>query len=220
MSKRIKTTLKNMKQPKSKIIWLFILFIFGLTMILSFFYIRYIKSFTYKSIYTNITELSEQTASQLNLAITNQKQFLELMVDSIDSGFFETESDIFKRFEKELENYHFTRFVILDEHGNGQTSDGHIVESYPNIEEFFAQNDGVYLSENRPSTVSNNQVNIYSKTFLFKGQKRVLFATINTENYKEILLRRLFNGNGGTYLINHNGFILIEIGRASCRERV
>lgn len=210
MSKKIKDTLDNVKQPKSRIIWILILSIFGMAIILSFLYICYIKSFTYKSIYNNITELSEQTASQLDLAITNQKQFLELMVDSINSGFFETENDIFKRFEKELENYHFTRFVILDEHGNGQTSDGYIVENYPNIEEFFAQNEGVYLSENRPSTVSNNQVNIYSKAFMFKEQKRVLFATINTENYKEILLRRLFNGKGGTYLINRNGSVLID----------
>lgn len=210
MSKKIKDTLNNVKQSKSRIIWILILSIFGMVIILSFFYIRYIKSFTYKSIYNNITELSEQTASQLNLAITNQKQLLEIMIDSINSGFYETENDIFKHFEKELENYHFTRFVILDEHGNGQTSDGYMVENYPNIEEFFGHNEGVYLSENRPSTVSNNQVNIYSKTFMFKEQKRVLFATINTENYKEILLRRLFNGNGGTYLINYDGSILID----------
>lgn len=198
---------KNAK--KSKLIWICISSILIGIIIFSSFYINYIKKFIYKNIYNNIAELSEQTASQLNFTITNQKKFLGLIIDSIDSGFFETEKDILKRFEKELDNYHFTRLVILDEFGNGITSDGYIVENYPDIEEFFKQED-VYLSDNRPSTVSNNQVNIYSKTFLFKGEKRVLFATINTENYKEILLRRLFNGSGGTYLINNNGFVLID----------
>lgn len=67
----------------------------------------------------------------------------------------------------------------------------------------------MYLSENRPSTVSDNQVNIYSKTFMFNGEELVLMGTINTEDYKEILLRRLF-GKGGTYLINNEGSILIN----------
>ena len=42
------------------------------------------------------------------------------------------------------------------------------------------------------------------------GKPLVLFATINTSDYKEILLRRLFHGKGGTYLINNNGSVLID----------
>ena len=34
-------------------------------------------------------------------------------------------------------------------------------------------------------------------------------ATINTADYKDILLRRLF-GKGGTYLVNNNGTVLID----------
>lgn len=34
-------------------------------------------------------------------------------------------------------------------------------------------------------------------------------ATINAEDYKEILLRRLF-GKGGTYLVNNDGYVLIN----------
>ena len=64
-------------------------------------------------------------------------------------------------------------------------------------------------SENRPSTVSDNQVNIYSKTFKLNGEELVLMATINTQDYKDILLRRLF-GIGGTYLINNDGSVLID----------
>ena len=70
-------------------------------------------------------------------------------------------------------------------------SDGYKVNNYPNIEEFFIQ-DGIYLSENRPSTVSQGQVNIYAKTFIFNNKKYVLFATINTSDYKEILSRIFF----------------------------
>ena len=159
--------------------------------------------------YNNITELSEQTTAQLNQSITEQKKFVEIMVDSINSGYFKTPEEIFERYSYDLEDYHFTRLVILDKKGNGTTSDGHIVKNYHNIEEFFNQ-DTVYLSENRPSTVSNNQVNIYSKTFTLNKEELVLFATVNTEDYKEILLRRLFHGKGGTYLINNNGSILID----------
>ena len=186
-----------------------ILFIFVIMIIVSFFYVKYIKNLIYENTYNNISELSEQTAAQLNLAITDQMKFVEIMVDSINRGYFQTVNDIFERYKGDLEEYHFTRLVVLDEKGNGITSDGHIVQNYANIEEFFSQED-VYLSENRPSTVSNNQVNIYSKIFYFNGEKKVLFATINTENYKEILLRRLFNGKGGTYLINNNGLVLID----------
>lgn len=187
--------------------WIIIIFIIILT--LSFFYVKYVKNLTYKNIYHTITELSEQTATQLNLAINDQKKFVEFMVDSINRGFFKSKDEIFERFKGDLEDYNFTRLVILDENGNGTTSDGHLVQNYTNIQEFFQQ-DTVYLSENRPSTVSNNQVNIYSKTFELNGQKLVLFATINTADYKEILLRRLFNGDGGTYLINNDGMVLID----------
>lgn len=192
-----------------KLNYKWILAIFIIIMILSFFYVGYVKSLTYQNIYHTITELSQQTATQLNLAINDQKRFVEIMVDSINSGVFRTTDDIFNRFKGDLEDFNFTRLVILDENGNGITSDGHVVENYANMQEFFNQ-DTVYLSENRPSTVSNNQVNIYSKTFTFHDQKMVLFATINTEDYKEILLRRLFNGKGGTYLINNNGSVLID----------
>ena len=187
--------------------WIFSIFI--LVLFLSFVYVQFIKKLTNQNIYHNITELSEQTAAQLRLAITEQEKFVEIMVDSINRGYFKTPEEIFDRFKGDLEDYNFTRLVILDQNGNGTTSDGHIVQNYAHIQEFFAQ-DAVYLSENRPSTVSNNQVNIYSKTFQLNQQKLVLFATINTEDYKEILLRRLFNGKGGTYLINNDGIVLID----------
>lgn len=203
---RIKKRIKK-EHYKLNIKWILTIFLFIL--IMSFFYVSYIRKLTFKNIYNNITELSEQTAAQLNLAITEQKKFVEIMVDSINRGYFKTVDEIFDRFKEDLEDYNFTRLVVLDKNGDGITSDGHIVKNYANIEEFFNQQD-VYLSENRPSTVSNNQVNIYSKTFHFDDETMVLFATINTEDYKEILLRRLFNGKGGTYLINNNGSVLID----------
>lgn len=196
----------NIKNGKLNVWWIILIFI--IIIILSFIYIGNVKKLIYKNIYANITELSEQTATQLNLAITDQKRFVEIMVDSINRGYFETENEIFDRFKGDLGDYNFTRLVILDKQGNGTTSDGHIVKNYVNIEEFFEQSE-VYLSENRPSTVSNNQVNIYSKTFELNGEDRVLMATINTQDYKNILLRRLF-GKGGTYLINNEGTVLID----------
>ncbi len=209
MNQKNESTNKFNNKTRYKLNTKWIVTIFIIILILSFFYVEYVKKLTYKNIYHNITELSEQTATQLNLAINDQKKFVEFMVDSINRGFFKTTDEIFDRFKGDLENYNFTRLVILDQNGNGTTSDGHLVQNYTNIQEFFQQNT-VYLSENRPSTVSNNQVNIYSKTFELNGQKLVLFATINTTDYKEILLRRLFNGNGGTYLINNDGMVLID----------
>lgn len=207
MKKEEKNKELNKKHYKLNTKW--ILLILVIMIIVSFFYVDFVRDLIFENTYNNVSELSEQTAAQLNLAITDQKKFVEIMVDSINRGYFNSIDDIFDRYKGDLEEYHFTRLVVLDEKGNGITSDGHVVENYANIEEFFSQDD-VYLSENRPSTVSNNQVNIYSKVFHFKGDKKVLFATINTENYKEILLRRLFNGKGGTYLINNNGSVLID----------
>lgn len=157
------------KRYKLNIKW--ILTIFILIMIMSLMYVKYIKELTYKNIYKNISELSEQTAAQLNLAIEEQKKFVEIMVESINRGYFKTTDDIFDRFKVDLEDYNFTRLVILDKNGNGTTSDGHVVENYPNMQEFFSKED-VYLSENRPSTVSKNQVNIYSKVFNLKRRRK------------------------------------------------
>ncbi len=185
-----------------------IIFIFMATVILSLIYINYVKELIYKNIYQNIRELSEQTSTQLNLAIADQKSVIRVMIEYINAGHIRTEQEIFDSFKGELEHYHFTRLVILDRNGNGITSDGYEVKNYAKIEEFFEQDD-VYLSENRPSTVTDNQVNIYSKTFKMNGVDKVLMATINTSDYKEILLRRLF-GKGGTYLINNDGIVLID----------
>ena len=194
------------KPYRLNVVW--ILIVFFVILMLSFFYVGYVKELIYQNIYQNISELSEQTATQLNLSITDQKSFVSIIVESIDRGYFKTEEQIFERYQEDLDDYHFTRLVILDKKGNGTTSDGYQVSNYANIEEFFAQ-DEVYLSENRPSTVTNNQVNIYSKTFELNGEEKVLMATINTSDYQEILLRRLF-GKGGTYLINNNGTVLID----------
>lgn len=186
-----------------------ILTLFIIILIMSFVYVKFIQDLTYTNIYNNITELSEQTTAQLNLAIAEQERFVETIVNSINSGFFDTIDDIFERYRRDLDSYHFTRLVVLDENGNGTTSDGYTVENYEGIDEFFMQ-DTIQLSDSRPSTVSNSKVNVYSKTFRFKGKKLVLFATIPTDHYNEILLRRLFNGKGGTYLINNDGNVLID----------
>ena len=197
----------NYKNYRLSIKW--ILPIICIIIILSFLGFGYIKSLTYKNIHKNISELGQQTVTQLNSSIEEQKKFVETIVDSINKGYFSNESEIFDNFSANLENYHFTRLAILDKSGNGITSDGHIVTNYPITNEFF-DFDKVYLSENRKSTISNNQINIYSKAFYLNGQERVLFATVYTEDYKDILLRKLYNGLGGTFLINDNGIVLID----------
>lgn len=202
---KLKDIYKN--HYKIRIWWL--IAIFTIIIAVSFFYVNFLRDLIYRNTYDNISELSKQTTNQLNNSIDTQKQFVQQMVDFIDKGYAKTPEEVFKRFNDDLDNYHFTRLVILDKNGNGTTSDGFTVENYENMDEFFAQ-DNVYLSENRPSTVSDDQVNIYSKTFKFHNEELVLFATINTVNYKDILTRRLFNGQGGTYLINNNGSILID----------
>jgi len=188
-TKKQETTYIQEKPYKLKIAW--ILLVFLVILVLSFFYVGYVKELIYQNVYQNIKELSKQTATQLHQSITEQKNFVKIMVEFIDKGYFETPEEIFERFEIDLESYHFTRLVILDKQGNGTTSDGHTVNNYPNMEEFFQQEE-VYVTENRPSTVSNNQVNIYAKPFRLNGEEKVLMATINTWDYQEILLRRLF----------------------------
>ncbi|MCI8519239.1 MAG: GGDEF domain-containing protein [Clostridia bacterium] len=210
MGIRVKKKLKN-KYTQYRAIrlnFISIFTIFVLVSVLSLAYISHVKKLIHENVYQNVKELSEQTAAQLNLAISDQKHIINLIVDYVNDGHLKTEEEIFDSFKNELNNYHFTRLVILDKQGNGKTSDGFLVENYPNIEEFFSEED-VYLSENRPSTVSDNQVNIYSKSISLNGKKKVLMATINTSDYKELLLRRLF-GKGGTYLINSDGTVLID----------
>lgn len=204
--KKSKSKYIEYKSKKAGII--VIIFIFLLSLVLSVIYVRNVRNLVYQNVYQNITELSEQTATQLNLAITDQKNVVHLMAESINRGHFKTEEEIFANFREELDSYHFTRLVILDKNGNGKTSDGFEVKNYENVSEFF-QEKCTYLSENRPSTVSNNQVNIYAHVFKLNGKDRVLMATINTNEYKELLLRRLF-GKGGTYLINNDGTVLID----------
>jgi len=216
MSKNEKTKVKNKYYVnaghyKLNIKW--ILPLFFLMLVLSYYGINYVTTLTYENVYSNITELSEQTAAQLNLAITEQKRFIDTMVSSINSGFFDTPEDIFKRYSPDLADYHFTRLVILDENGNGTTSDGHIVKNYANIESYFAKSkNSVYLAENQPSVLTGVDylVNVYAKSFELHGQNLIIFATIHTEDYRDILLRRLFHGKGGTYLVNNDGIVLID----------
>ncbi len=189
-------------------IWLIVILFISMLLV-SWLYLNYLRKLTYNNIYTNLDEIGKQNAGNLNITINNQKKFVNQVVHAIENGNFNSIDDIFKGFASDLEEQHFNRFLVLDMEGNGTTSDSFKIKNYPNIEEFFAQ-DTVYLSENRPSAVSDYQVNIYSKTFTFKGQRYVLFATIKTERYEEILSQRVFNDNGGTFLINKNGNILIN----------
>ena len=216
MDKKTRTKIQNKYYSnagryKLNIKWILPLFI--VMLLLSFYGVNYVRNLTYENVYNNITELSEQTTTQLNLAILEQKRFIEIIIDSINSGFFNTPEDIFRRYNPDLTSYHFTRLVILDEQGNGTTSDGYTVKNYANMENYFAKaKDSVYLSENEPSVIygSEKLVNVYAKTFTLNNKPLILFATIHTEDYKEILLRQLFHGKGSTYLVNNDGLVLID----------
>ncbi len=183
--------------------------IFILSILLSIFIYNKTKKIIYQNIYNNISELSEQSVVQLNQSINNQIQFVETMADSINKGYFKTTESVFHNFSDNLGDYKFSRLAIIDENGNGITNDGHIITNYENVEEFF-EHDGVYLSENRPSLISDEQVNIYSQKCYIDNQEKILCAIIETNNYKSILTRRLYNGKAGTYLINNNGTVLID----------
>ena len=204
----------NSTAPKIKFNLIIVIILFLLLITMTFFYLKYINNLTRKNVYQNITELSEQTASQLNLVIADQKRFVEILVDNINNNLFEKPEDVFEIYRDDLENYHFTRLVILDREGNGTTSDGLVSHNYPGIDEYFAEHEGkgdtVQLSENNMSAFSNTEVNTYSRLFTFKGKEYILYAVVKTENYSELLPRRLFNGQGGTYLINNDGEILID----------
>ncbi len=199
---------KNKKQNNIFKIF-FILICFILILFGFYCYNRYLKKLTDDNIYKNINEIGEQNATNLNITIDNQIKFVEHMVHTIHTSNFETVEQILDEFIDSIDAYHFTRFAILDKDGNGTTSDNIKVKNYPNIQEFFNQEE-VYLSENRPSTVADYQVNIYSKTFRFNNEELVLFATINTEQYVDILSRHVFHGAGGTLLVNQIGNILID----------
>lgn len=207
MKSLLRKKLSYKKNYKLKL-WL-ILIIFLLLILISVIYLTYIRNLTLDNIYTSLNEIGTQNADKLNLIISNQKKYVSQMIDSITDANFQSPEQIFNRFKKDMEDYHFNRLAILDKNGNGITNDGLLISNYPKIEEFFAQ-DEVYLSENRPSVVSNFQVNIYSKKFSLFGREVVLFATIKTEEYKNILSKEVFNGKGGTYLINNNGDIIID----------
>ncbi len=216
MEKEEKKVIKrfNAIAPKIKFNLVIVIVVFLILVTMTFLYLKYINKLTRKNVYQNITELSEQTATQLNTVIAEQKKFIEILVDNINNNLFEKPEDVFDVYRDDLDDYHFTRLVILDREGNGTTSDGLVSHNYPGIDKYFAEHEGkgdtVQLSENNMSAVSNAQVNTYSRLFTFNGKEYILYAVVKTENYSELLPRKLFNGQGGTYLINNNGDILID----------
>lgn len=204
----------NAIAPRMKLNLIIVSILFLVLIAMTFFYLKYIKDLSRKNVYQNISELSEQTVSQLNLVIAEQKKFIEILVDNINNNLFEKPEDVFDVYREDLDDYHFTRLVILDRQGNGTTSDGLVSHNYAGIDKYFAEHEGkgdtVQLSENNMSAVSKAQVNTYSRLFTFKGKEYILYAVVKTENYTDLLPRKLFNGQGGTYLINNNGEILID----------
>ena len=65
------------EKQKSKASWFLLLFL--VIFVMSFFYINYVQDLVYHNVYTNITEISEQTATQLNLSISDQKYFVKII---------------------------------------------------------------------------------------------------------------------------------------------
>ena len=203
-----------MKHLNIKIKWYrfsikWILPIFLASVFVSVMGVKYIRKAIYQNVYNNITELGAQITTQLNHTLLNQQRFVEMMANTIEDGNFKSEQQIFGHFNEYLDEYNFTRFVILDRNGNGITSDGYTVSNYPITEELFSH-DSVYLSENRPSTISDKQINLYSAKIKLKGEDKILIAATNTSDYTKILLRKLFDGRGTIYLINNDGSVLID----------
>ena len=97
MKKRENNKYTYMKNSKLNIWWIIIIFI--LMIIMSFIYIKNVNKLIYQHIYSNVKELSEQTATQLNLAILEQERFVEIMIDSINRGYFKTTEEIFDRYK-------------------------------------------------------------------------------------------------------------------------
>lgn len=199
--------IKNIRHYKLRLIYILVVLLFIL--LGSYFYIKYLKELTNESIFTSITEIGRQNAGKLNLKIDSQMKFVDQIVHTIENGNFKSVEEILKSFGSDYKSHNFRRLMILDKEGNGITNDNIKINNYPNISEFFLY-ENVCLTENRPSSFSDDYINIYSKTFTFNNAEYVLFATINTEEYEQILSQRVFNGKGGTLLLNNKGQVLID----------
>ncbi len=175
------------------------------------FYVRNMKSIIYQSIYRSIEDFGTQKTVQLNYTITEQKNMLNLIIEYVDRGYIRSIDELLVSFEDKINEYQFTRIAVLDSNGNGKTSDGIDITNYPNIDEFFQQSKfDVYITETRPSAVSNDEfVNIFAKCFTINGADMILIAAVDSSEYHNLLGSRLF-GKGGTYLISSDGKVLID----------
>lgn len=213
MQNNTKHKIKTVEYRSSKRSIVIMLIIWIVVTLFGIFYVKNMKNVIYQNIYKSIEDFGTQKTIQLNTAITEQKNILNLIIEYVDRGYVKSVDEILSSFEDKINEYHFTRLAVLDRNGNGKTSDGIDITNYPNIDDFFEQSDvDVYITETRPSALLDDEfVNIFAKSFTIDGTDMILIASVDASEYQNLLgTRLLLFGKGGTYLIASDGTVLID----------
>lgn len=162
-----------------------------------------------------LSEMSIQGASSIKSQINNDLQLLQTIANFITQDqTFDIEETMVKLISANNENT-FKRMGIILPDGAAHTTDGEVYD-FSERPYFLTALEGTpNLSDTFSDVVDGQNINVYAAPIFYKDStavQAVLFATIGTDVYKNILSITTFNGQGYSYVIKSDGNVVIRSG--------
>lgn len=177
--------------------------------VLGIFYIHAVKKNLTEGAHIYMEEIAKQSAKVIKAHIDGDLEMLEAI--SLFIGNNESLDHIFDILNKENTKSQFKRMGIIYSDGRALTTDGAKMNLLERNYFKLAMEGKKNISETLIDKTDNKNINVYAVPIHNNGIiDKILFATHDTEIYKEHISVDLFNGTGFSYIVQNNGNIVVN----------
>lgn len=172
-----------------------------------------------KKVLSNLAEISNQSAKVFQREAEKGKDIISNLAILLGQHDTCEVNELIEEIKPVDESNDFKRMGIIMPDGAAYTTDG-VVMDLDGRDYFKRSMDGsVMMSDTLKDVEGGDKINVYSAPVNFRdGFRCVLFATLETSNFKSALAETIYSGEGYSYIIKGNGDYIVGEG-ASHEEK-
>lgn len=183
--------------------------ILGMILLLAvsmFGYAYFLKTQLESEMKQTLEEISEQSAKIIQAEVSSHFTLMEEIAAQLtENNSFDVDKSIALLNERK-ENYPFKKIGINMLNDECIFSDGERILIMSGGDEAWREKTGAWVSNLMTDTTDNGKVIVYSAPIRVDGETvAILFATMSTDNFRELVEVHSFNGEGYSYVVRANG---------------
>ncbi|WP_047834342.1 diguanylate cyclase domain-containing protein, partial [Robinsoniella sp. RHS] len=166
-----------------------------------------------KKVLSNLAEISNQSAKVFQREAEKGKDIISNLAILLGQHDTCDTDELIQEIKAVDESNDFKRMGIIMPDGTAYTTDG-VIMDLDGRDYFKRSMDGsVIMSDTLKDVEGGDKINVYSAPVSFRdGFRCVLFATLETDNFKSALAETIYSGDGYSYIIRGNGDYIVGEG--------